>query len=341
VGMTETKARTTLDENVKGAFVRKDSAFRKWISEDSDQFKPESGRYHLYISYACPWACRTLMLRNMKGLQNHIGLSIVHPTWQKTNPEKDDHSGWVFAKEGDPPLPNTLGHGSNASKDLIPDTVNNCKTVRELYELSNDTNGKYSVPVLWDKKQKVIVNNESSDILRMFNSNFNKLSNKPDLDIYPEKLRAQIDEVNEWVYDNINNGVYKSGFAKSQEAYEAAVKNVFVHLDKLEDILSKSRYLVGNQITEADIRLFVTLIRFDEVYVVYFKCNKKSIADYHNILNYVRDVYQYPGIAETVNMYHIKTHYYTSHPVLNTYGIVPAGPDFISTVKEPHDRDRF
>lgn len=334
------KVRTALDEDNKGAFVRKDAAFRNWISEDSDRFKPESGRYHLYVSYACPWACRTLMFRKLKGLEDHIGLSIVHPTWQKTS-DKDEHTGWVFVNENDAPLANCQGFGSFPCKDVIPDTVNNCKTIRQLYELSNDKDGKYSVPVLWDKKEKCIVSNESADIIRMFNSNFNKISSKPELDLYPEALRAKINETNDWVYNGINNGVYKCGFAKSQEAYDNAVKNLFEAMDKAEDILSKSRYLVGNQLTEADLRCFVTLIRFDECYVGYFKCNKKRLVDYPNLLNYTREIYQYPGIAETVNMYHIKTHYHTSHPVLNYYAIVPAGPNFIATVQEPHDRNRF
>jgi len=337
-----TNARTALDEvSQKGAFVRKESAYRNWISEESDRFKPESERYHLYISYACPWAHRTLITRNLKGLQDHIGLSIVHPTWEKTRPDKDDHAGWVFRSEKDEPMKSVLGFGSFPCKDVIPDTVNNCKSVREIYELSKDTNGKYSVPVLWDKKEKVIVNNESAEIVRMFNSAFNKLSKNPELDLYPEHLRSKIDEINDYIYDNFNNGVYKAGFAKSQEAYDEAVVKVFEVLDKTEEILSKSRYLVGNQLTEADIRFFVTLVRFDEVYVVYFKCNKKRIIDYPNLLNYTRDLYQNQLIGDTVNMYHIKTHYYTSHPIQNHYAIVPIGADFMSTLKEKHDRDRF
>jgi len=233
------------------------------------------------------------------------------------------------------------GVGSFPCKDVIPDTVNNAKNVRELYDLSKDQAGTYSVPVLWDKKEKVIVNNESSEIIRMFNSAFNDISKHPELDFYPEKLREEIDKVNDWIYHDFNNGVYKSGFAKSQEAYEEAVTNVFKALDRAEEILSKSRYLVGNQLTEADIRFFVTLVRFDEAYAVYFKCNKKRTVDYPNVLNYTRDLYQTPGFAETVNMYHIKTHYFTSHPVLNNYAIVPVGPGFEGTLKEKYDRDRF
>ena len=336
----EVKARTTLEEHRNGTFVRKDAVFRNWISESSERFKPESGRYHLYISYCCPWACRTLMFLKLKGLEEHIGLSIVHPTWQKTRPEKDNHTGWVFRSEDDEPLKTSLGFGSFPGTGCIPDVVNNCKSVRELYELSNDTGGKYTVPVLWDKKNKMIVNNESSEIIRILNSEFNKFSKNPGLDLYPEALKGKIDEINEWVYSDINNGVYRSGFAQAQEAYEDAVNKLFIGLDRVEEILSKSRYLVGNQFTEADVRLFVTLVRFDEAYNVVFKCNKKKIIDYPNLLNFTREVYQMPGIAETVNMYHIKAGYY-GIPTVNHYAIIPIGPDFISTLKEKHDRDRF
>jgi len=233
------------------------------------------------------------------------------------------------------------GFGSYNCKDCIPDNLNNAKSIRELYEKSNDTLGKYSVPVLWDKKEGVIVNNESADIIRMFSSAFNKFSTNHDLDIYPENLKKQIDDTNAWVYDNINNGVYKCGFATTQEAYEIAFKNLFEHLERAEEILSKSRYLCGNKLTEADIRFFVTVIRFDEVYVVYFKTNKKRIIDYPSILNYCREIYQMSGVAETVNMRHIKTHYYTSHPKLNHFGVIPVGPNFIGELEKAHDREKL
>jgi len=335
------QAEKQISTDPQGRLTHKESGFRNWISPDSDLFKPESGRYHLYVSYACPWAHRTLIMRSLKGLQDHIGLSIVHPTWQETNPGQEEHAGWVFRREGDPPLKSIKGFGSFPCKDVIPDNVNNAKSLRELYELSQDKVGKYSVPVLWDKKEKVIVNNESSEIIRMFNSAFNKLSKHPEMDFYPEKLRGEIDKVNDWVFQNLNTGVYKSGFAKTQEAYEEGVTNLFNALDRAEDILSKSRYLVGNQLTEADIRLFVTLLRFDEVYAVYFKCNKKRIVDYPNLLNFTRDLYQAPGIKETVNMDHIRTHYYTSHPIWNNFAIIPVGPNFEETLKEKHNRNRF
>jgi len=230
---------TNAGTNPKPAFVR-ESIFRNWISEDSDKFQPESGRYHLYISYGCPWANRCLAVRNLKGLQDHIGLSIVHPTMQRTKPDVDDHVGWVFRNEGDEPLSNSSGYGKFECKDVIPDTVNNTKTIREIYEKVTKESTVYSVPILWDKKLQTIVNNESSEIIRMFNSAFNKLAKNPELDLYPEDLRKQIDEINDWVYHNINIGVYKCGLAQSQEAYDEAVKNLFDHLDKAEEILSKN-----------------------------------------------------------------------------------------------------
>lgn len=342
--MSGVKPRDTLAETEKsGKFVRTASVFREVISDGHPTYKPEPDRYHLYISYACPWANRCLAVRNLKGLQNVIGLSVVHPTWQKTRPDdpEDPHHGWTFANPDDPPFSSPTGHGQFPCTACIPDTVNGARTIRELYEKSNDTNGKYSVPVLWDKKTGTIVNNESAEIVRMFNSAFNNLATNPDLDLYPEHLRERIDEINSWVYDDINNGVYKSGFATTQAAYEEAVEKVFHALDRVEEILSTQRYIAGNQLTEADIRLFMTLVRFDEVYVVYFKCNKKSIIDYPNMRQYCREMLQLPGVTDSINMYHIKTHYYTSHTKLNTYAIVPVGPDAMADMLLPHDRDRF
>lgn len=210
------------------------------------------------------------------------------------------------------------------------------KFVRDLYEAAKDTTGKYSVPVLWDKRENTIVNNESSDIIRMFNSSFNSIAKNPTLDLYPEGLRSSIDDVNEWVYPTINNGVYRCGFATQQGAYEAAFKELFSSLDRCEEILSKQRYVAGNALTEADIRLFMTLIRFDEVYVVYFKTNAKFIREYPNLKGYVQDLYQTPGMRESINMQHIKTHYFTSHPKLNYYAIVPVGGE--AWWEHPHDR---
>jgi len=278
----------------------------------------------------------------MKGLEDIIGLSVVHPTWAKTRPNdpKDTHHGWVFKSPNDPPVTNPIGYGKFDCAGCIPDTVNHAKSVRELYELSHDTLGKYTVPVLWDKKLKTIVCNESAIIMESFNSAFNHICKVPNLEFYPKGYLEKIKETDDWVYSNINDGVYKCGFAKSQPAYEEAFENLFKAMDRMEGILSKQRYLNGDQITSSDIRAFVTLVRFDEVYVVYFKTNKATIKDsYPNIFNYIKDIYQLPGVARSVNMKHIKMHYYTAHPDLNKYAIIPRGftVDFMS----PHDRDRF
>ena len=268
---------TALDEvDAKGAFKRVDSAFRNSIGQGD--FPAAAGRYHLYVSYACPWAHRALMVRQLKGLNEVIGVSVVHPTWQRTKPEQeeDSHCGWVFRSPDDEPVTQAAGHGSFPCADCVSDTVNGCATVRDLYELAADTLGKYSVPILWDKEKKTIVNNESSEIIRMLNSAFNSLATNPDLDLYPEDTRADIDAVNEWIYPNINNGVYRCGFAKSQEAYDVAVEGLYSSLERVEEILSTQRFIAGEYLTEADVRLFVTLVRFDEVYVVYFKVQYDS-----------------------------------------------------------------
>ncbi|XP_011622072.1 uncharacterized protein LOC18430753 isoform X1 [Amborella trichopoda] len=322
-------ARSALDEvSDTGAFNRTPSTFRYFISRDgTSQFPAESGRYHLYISYACPWASRCLAVRNIKGLQRAISFSAVKPKWERTS-ETDSHMGWVF------PISSSEEPGAG------PDPLNGAKTIRELYELASaNYSGKYSVPVLWDKKLKTIVNNESSDIFRMLNSEFNDIAENADVDLYPPELSSQIDGINEWVYDGINNGVYKCGFATKQQPYEEAVEKLFQCLDKCEQILGQQRYICGNRLTEADIRLFVTLIRFDEVYVVHFKCNKKLIHEYPNLFNYTKDIFQIPAIKSTVNMEHIKRHYYGSHPSINPYGIIPVGSN--TDYSAPHDRDKF
>jgi putative glutathione S-transferase len=277
----------------------------------------------------------------MKGLQDVIGLSVTHPTWQRTKPDdpEDEHTGWTFANPGDPPFQSSTGHGSFPTDDCIPDTVNGAKYIRDLYELAGDTGGKYTVPVLWDKKEKTIVSNESADIVRMFNSAFNDFAKDPQLDLYPEELRKDIDDVNSWIYSNINNGVYRCGFATKQAAYEEAFDQLFSSLDRAEGILAKHRYLTGDRLTEADIRLFKTLIRFDEVYVVYFKTNRNFIHEFPNLANFTREIYQIPGVKESVNIAHIKMHYFTSHPTLNFYSVIPKGGS--AWWEEPHDRDRF
>lgn len=339
-------SRSALEEidKVSGAFVRKPSMYRDIISsQPGARFSPEPNRYHLYVSLACPWANRCVAGLHLKGLNNVIGLSVTHPTWQRTRPdlEDDHHCGWVFAHPTDPPLTSPAGYGSFSCNGCIPDPIHpNAKSIRDLYDIADHTSGentlKYTVPVLWDKKTHTVVNNESSEILRMLNSEFNAFAESPSLDLYPVEHRAIIDELNEWIYDKINNGVYKCGFATSQEAYDIAFKELFEALDRLEELLKKSRYLCGDVLTEADVRLFMTLIRFDPVYVVYFKTDRKAIREYVVLSEYVKDMYQTPGIKESINMEHIKTHYFTSHPKLNAYAIIPGGPSH--WWEEPHNR---
>jgi len=302
-----------------GRFVRTNATFRNWVTPDGENapsgkaFKAEAGRYHLYVSYACPWAHRTLIFRKLKGLEDMIGVSVVNHFMGA--------QGWTF-HEGD---------------GVIPDPILDAEFLHEVYTASDYTfTGRVTVPVLWDKKTKAIVSNESSEIIRMFNSAFDHLGAKPG-DFYPEALRAEIDEVNERVYHTVNNGVYKSGFATMQEAYEDAVVELFDTLDWLEKRLSKQRYLVGDQITEADWRLFTTLLRFDAVYVGHFKTNLKRIVDYPNLWAYTRELYQFPGVKSTVNMHHIKHHYYGSHESINPTGVVPIGPQI--DFDAPHGRD--
>ncbi|MDD9910893.1 MAG: glutathione S-transferase family protein [Ahrensia sp.] len=306
-----------------GKFVRKDAGFRNWVTVDGsagpsgeDGFKAEAGRYHLYISHACPWANRTAIFRKLKKLDDAISLSIVD--WYMGS------EGWTF--EG-------------AERGGTQDHIHGFDRMHKVYTAAkSDYTGRVTVPVLWDKKRATIVSNESSEIIRMFNSAFAEITDD-DADYYPEALRPQIDEINERIYHTVNNGVYKCGFATSQEAYEEAFGPLFETLDMLEARLDRQRYLVGDQMTEADWRLFTTLVRFDPVYVGHFKCNKKRIADYPNLSNYTRDLYQHPGVAETINMTHIKCHYYGSHETINPTLVVPVGPDIDYT--QPHDRDRF
>eukprot|EP00892_Ulva_mutabilis_P007233 jgi/Ulvmu1/4882/UM020_0168.1 len=314
------------EADTTGAFKRTDATFRSQISPGSE-FEPEAGRYVLYVSYACPWANRCLATRNLKGLQDAIDVSIVHPTWQRTRPNLDEHYGWAFAHPDDEPFSNPNGYGKYPPDGCIPDSTNGAKFVRDLYEIAGNDPGKYTVPILWDKNTNMIVNNESSEIIRIFNSQFNSVAKNPSLDLYPEDLKDQIEDVNSWVYPCINNGVYRCGFATAQEPYETAFQELFAALDKVEGILGEQRYVAGNKLTEADIRLFMTLIRFDPVYVVYFKTNRQFIHQYPNMKNYVQELYNMEGIKESINMYHIKTHYFTSHAKLNYYGIVPLGCD--------------
>ncbi|MGQ7448681.1 glutathione S-transferase family protein [Streptococcus suis] len=293
-----------------GKFVRTITQFRNWITPDGQAgptgeggFKAESGRYHLYISLACPWASRTLIMRKLKGLEDHISLSVVHPLMLE--------NGWTFED----------GTG------VIKDTLFNSDYLYQVYlKADPHYSGRVTVPVLWDKKTNTIVSNESAEIMRMFNTAFNDITGNQD-DYYPADLQAVIDAMNDFVYPNINNGVYKAGFSTNQKVYEKEVENLFAALDKLEEHLADKDYLVGNQLTEADIRLFTTLVRFDPVYFGHFKCNIKALVDYPNLWNYTKRIYNHSGIAETVDFDHIKQHYYGSHKTINPTGIVPVGPD--------------
>ncbi|KAG7374417.1 glutathione S-transferase, C-terminal-like protein [Nitzschia inconspicua] len=341
-------ARTALDEmGDDGSFKRKDAAWRNWISREEDaKFKPEASRYHLFVAYACPWATRTLMTRAVKGLEDVIDVTVVMPVWKKTKPEDPDdkHTGWVFADPNGEPYRNTIGLGGPFQPSLPgnePDPFYNSYSVRELYERAGDTDGKYTVPVLWDKKTNTIVSNESADIIKMLNREFNAFAKNPDLELEPEDLRETMEEVDSWIYPNINNGVYRCGFAKSQEAYDKAIEDLTEAFDRLENILSERRYIAGDKFTLSDIRLFVTLVRYDEVYHVYFKTNTRSIIETPVLLNYVREIYQMPGVKETVNMEQIKMHYYCSHPDLNKFSVIPKGNNFEGLLKMPHNRDQI
>jgi len=305
-----------------GRFIRKDSAFRNWVTPDGSPgpsgaggYPAERDRYHLYVSLACPWAHRTLVFRKLKGLEGMIGVSIVH--WLMLE------NGWTFSD----------GPG------VVPDAVHHARFLHEIYTRAEPRySGRVTVPVLWDKASNTIVNNESSEIIRMFNSAFEACGAAPG-DYYPEELRPAIDTWNARIYDTVNNGVYKAGFATTQAAYEAAFVEPFATLDTIETHLHTHRYLLGSRLTEADWRLFTTLLRFDPVYVGHFKCNLRRIADYPNLSGYLRDLYQVPGIDQTVDMHHIKHHYYASHRMINPTGIVPSGPAIDLTL--PHGRDRL
>jgi len=316
----------------KGAFTRSASAHRSFV-EPGGAFEPEAGRYHLHVSLACPWACGTLSMLFLKGLEDCISYSVVHPTWQRTRPDDADdaHCGWVYRQPGDPPLANPLGHGANACDDrLVPDMATHCKSIRDVYQLGGDPKGPFTTPVLWDKKTGQIVNNESVEILKMLNAAFDAHAKCPAVDIFPEGGKEELQTLNdELVYPRVNNGVYRSGFARSQEAYDEAVASLFGGLDELEEILGTKRFLGGDRFTWVDLRLFHTLARFDPVYTCYFKTNIHRISDYPNLLAYMRDIHAIEPVARSIDMRHIKTHYYTSHPHLNTYGVIPAydGPD--------------
>ena len=309
-------------KSTDGKYVRKDAAFRNWVTADGsagpaglDGFMAEVGRYHLYVSLACPWAHRTLIFRALKGLEDMISVSVVNAFM--------GDEGWTF-EPGD---------------GVVADSVNNKTRVHEIYTAAMpDYTGRVTVPVLWDKQKNTIVSNESAEIIRMFNSAFDDLGAKPG-DYYPSEKHDEINVINEVIYHGFNNGVYKAGFATTQDAYDEAVTEVFNVLDQLEERLSSQRYLVGSALTEADWRMFTTLVRFDPVYVGHFKCNKQRIQDYPVLSNYLRDLYQHPGVSETVNIDYIKAHYYGSHESINPTRIIPIGPAL--DLDAPHDRSRF
>lgn len=306
-----------------GRFVRSTAGFRNWITPDGAPglsgdggFAAESGRYHLYVSYACPWAHRTLIFRALKGLAPHIGVSVVHPDMLS--------DGWTFGTD----FPGATG-----------DTLYGRPFLRDIYTMAKpDVTGRVTVPVLWDKARKTIVSNESSEIIRMFNSAFDGLTGNRD-DYWPKAMRNDIEEVNARIYDSVNNGVYKAGFATTQSAYDDAVSAIFATLNWLEGRLSEQRYLMGEQVTEADWRLFPTLARFDPVYHLHFKCNRRRLVDYPNLWAYARELYQWPGVARTVHFDHIVRHYHYSHDSINPHRIIPINPVLDWTA--PHGRNRL
>ena len=302
-----------------GRFHREPTRFRNWVTVDGAAgptgeggFRAEPGRYHLYVSLACPWAHRTLIFRKLKKLTEAIDVSVVEPHMLA--------DGWEFS-------------------DALPDHLHGKRRLYEIYQMAKpDYSGRVSVPVLWDKERNTIVNNESAEIIRMLNSAFDAFGDAS-LDFYPEPLRAEIDALNDTIYDNVNNGVYKAGFAPSQAAYEEAFRALFNTLDEMDQRLDEQRFLMGDRLTEADWRFFTTLVRFDAVYYVHFKCNRRRIADFPNLSGYLRDLFQVPGVKDTVDFEHIKQHYYFSHDRINPTRIVPLGP--LQILDAPHDRDRF
>ncbi|WP_430449938.1 glutathione S-transferase family protein [Rhodophyticola sp.] len=308
-------------EATDGAFERQEAQFRNWITADGSAgpsgeggFKAESGRYHLYVSHACPWANRTLIFRALKGLEDHIDISVVHPDMLS--------EGWTFDTDFD---------------GATGDRLFGLPFARDIYlRAKPDMTGRVTVPILWDKERETIVSNESAEIIRMFNAAFNDITGDTQ-DFYPEPLREQIDGINARVYSDINNGVYKSGFATSQHAYDTAVTALFEALGWVEGMLSKIRYLAGDQVTEADWRLLTTLVRFDQVYHLHFKCNRRRIVDYPNLWAYTRELYQWPGVAGTIHFDHIVRHYHYSHDSINPHRIIPINP--VIDWAEPHGRE--
>lgn len=302
-----------------------------------------------YLSYACPGSHRALIVRALKGLEDVISVTFVHPTWRLTNPrdEKDKHRGWVFGDPSGLPFQNTIGRGGpfpSSYANNEPDPIFGAYSIREIYEEANDTSGKYTIPLLWDTKLNTIVNNESSDISYMLNSCFNEFARYPELDLYTEYDDAaalKLEKVNEWISPLMIHGVYRCGFAKTQRAYDKAINELCRAFDQADELLSTQRYLTGDTVTDADIRLFVTLLRFDEVYAFYFRANARLVMLTPNLLNFCRDIYQIPGVAETCDMEQIKAHFYGSHAEWNKYSVIPRGLGFMELLELPHDRDRL
>jgi len=312
----EVQAQFPDEQSPTGEFVRQPDVFRRWVTADgSSGYPAAAGRYHLYVSWACPWAHRTIIVRTLKKLEAVIGMTVVDPI--------RDERGWAF-REG-------AGHS--------PDPINGFQFLREAYKVT-DSNyiGRITVPVLWDSVTKRIVTNSDDDLMRIFNGEFNRFTESP-IDLYPDGLRQEIDELNTFIYENVNDGVYRAGFATSQQGYERAARRLFTALDQLDARLATHRYLFGPEFVETDWRLFVTLVRFDAVYHGHFKCNLRRIVDYPNLFGYLKDLYQTDGIAETVNVDHIKRHYYVTHDDINPTRIVPIGPD--QDLSIPHGRDRL
>jgi glutathionyl-hydroquinone reductase len=308
------KAQFPDEQTVDGSFERQEDAFHDWVTADGNSGYPaQAGRYHLYVSLACPWACRTVIVRKLKGLDEAIGMTVVDPI--------RDERGWRFT----------------ASE---PDPINGWAFLSEAYFASDSGyDSRVTVPILWDKEQRRIVSNNDDDIMRMFGKEFDAFARDPQLNLYPRELRAEIDQLNGRLYETFNNGVYRAGFATTQAAYERAAYGVFETLDAMEERLANRRYLFGPQPLESDWRFFVTLVRFDPVYYGHFKCNLRRIADYPNLYGYLRDLYQIDGIAETVNIDHIKRHYYVTHDDINPTRIVPIGP--LQDLNAPHGRERL
>ena len=312
----EVRAQFPDEQSPAGEFTRQPDVFRRWVTADgSSGYPAAAGRYHLYVSWACPWAHRTIIVRTLKKLEAVIGMTVVDPI--------RDERGWAF-REG-------AGHS--------PDPINGFQFLREAYKVT-DSNyiGRITVPVLWDSVTKRIVTNSDDDLMRIFNGEFNRFTESP-IDLYPDGLRQEIDELNTFIYENVNDGVYRAGFATSQQGYERAARRLFTALDQLDARLATHRYLFGPEFVETDWRLFVTLVRFDAVYHGHFKCNLRRIVDYPNLFGYLKDLYQTDGIAETVNVDHIKRHYYVTHDDINPTRIVPIGPD--QDLSAPHGRDHL